>query len=117
MRAAVVTVLGTVAAAALLCGCTGPAPLDEDPFPDGALAALADLLAAFADPDVEATGPCDAVAPDPLVVWLHHEGGIAPVRAPVDSCLRPLPRAVEAWDDLPRTRLVTASETEGFPNG
>jgi hypothetical protein len=80
------------------------------------LEALPALLEAFTASDVSATRPCDDIEPEPLVVWLHHDGGVDPVRAPVDACRRPLASAAAAWADLPRTRLQTASETEGFPN-
>ncbi|WP_166869421.1 hypothetical protein [Salinibacterium sp. ZJ70] len=78
------------------------------------LTALPHLLETFLAPDAAAARPCDEDSPEPLIVWLHHEGGITPVRAPADTCRRPLTAAAAAFDHLPRTRLASASETEGL---
>lgn len=75
------------------------------------------LLETFELGDQPASRECDGSVAEPLIVWLHHGGDITPVRAPVDACGAPLVIAATAYAETPRQRVLTASETEGFPNG
>lgn len=80
-------------------------------------ARIPQLLETFELGDQPASRDCDGAAAEPLIVWLHHGADITPVRAPVDACGAPLVIAATAYAETPRQRVLTASETEGFPNG
>ncbi|WP_143087239.1 hypothetical protein [Geodermatophilus ruber] len=70
------------------------------------------LLQAYAAPDDSPVSgiACAAIGYDPLVVYLHGDGGTRAVRAPVDTCGAPTAQARSAYDSLVTTVVRERSD-------
>jgi len=67
------------------------------------------LLRAYRAPNARLSDPrsCPIDFPDPLLVWVHHNGVTAAYYAPVDGCGDPSKAARNAYDSAERIPLIT----------
>ncbi len=66
-----------------------------------------ELLTVYAIPnDTRSVGPCPTYLADPLILWVHGQGTIEAIYAPVDECGFPRDDAVTAYATADRRVLV-----------